>query len=129
MASPPQSSLDSSRLLLPIQPEDHVQGMPDAKYTLVEYGDYECAECGRLFITLRDLRAQLGDELRVVFRHYPLSGIHPHAQRAAEAAEAAGAQGRFWQMHDLLFANQSALRPHDLRRYGEQLSLDMQRFR
>jgi protein-disulfide isomerase len=82
-----------------------------------------------LFVAIRELRAQLGDALYLVFRHYPLSGIHPHAQQAAEAAEAAGAQGRFWEMHDLLFANQNALSTKDLYRYGEQLSLDTHRLR
>jgi protein-disulfide isomerase len=129
MTSPAQGSLDLSRLLLPIQPDDHAQGAPDAKYTLVEYGDYECPFCWRLFMAIRDLRTQLGDELRLVFRHYPLSGIHPHAQQAAEAAEAAGAQGQFWEMHDLLFVNQKTLRKKDLYKYAGQLSLDMQRFR
>ena len=128
MASLSHEIPDISRLLLPIQPDDHIQGAPDAGYTLVEYGDYECPDCGRLFITIRDLYAQLGHELRLVFRTYPLSGIHPHAEQAAEAAEAAGAQGRFWEMHDLLFANQSALRTKDLYQYAEQLSLDGQRF-
>ena len=129
MTSPAPGSLDLSRLLLPIQPDDHVQGAPDADYTLVEYGDYECPDCGRLFVAIRDLRAQLGNELRLVFRHYPLSGIHPHAQQAAETAEAAGAQGQFWEMHDLLFVNQKALRTKDLLKYAEQLSLDTSRFR
>ena len=129
MTSPQPGDLDLSRLLLPIQPDDHVQGAPDAKYTLVEYGDYECPACGRLFITIRQLRAQLGDELRLVFRHYPRSGIHPHAQQAAEAAEAAGAQDRFWEMHDLLFANQDALGTKYLYKYAEQLPLDTPRFR
>ncbi len=128
MASAGNGNLDQSRLLLPIQPEDHVQGPPDANYTLVEYGDYECPVCWRLFMSIRDLRSQLGDELRLVFRHYPLSGIHPRAQQAAEAAEAAGAQGRFWEMHDLLFVNQSTLRTKDLHKYAEQLSLDTRRF-
>jgi protein-disulfide isomerase len=128
VSSAAQSELDLSHLLLPIQADDHVQGLPDARYTLVEYGDYECPGCGRLFVSLRDLHAELGDELRLVFRHYPLSGIHPHAQQAAEAAEAAGAQGRFWEMHDLLFQNQAALKAKDLKRYGQQLALNMQRF-
>jgi len=75
------------------------------------------------------MRAQLGDTLRLVFRHYPRSGIHPHAQQAAEASEAAGAQGGFWEMHDLLFANQNALTTKDLLRYATQLSLDAHRFR
>lgn len=129
MGSPVQSDLDLSRLLLPIQADDHVQGAPDARYTLVEYGDYECPNCGRLFATLHDLHGELRDDLRLVFRHYPLSGIHPHAQRAAEAAEAADAQGRFWEMHDLLFQNQSALKPKHLERYAQHLELDVRRFR
>jgi protein-disulfide isomerase len=126
---PTKEDLECSKLLLPIQPDDHVQGPPDALYTLVEYGDYECPACGELFETIRGLRARLGDDLRLVFRQYPRSGIHPHAQLAAEAAEAAGAQGRFWEMHDLLFANQKALATKDLKRYGGQLSLDTHRFR
>jgi protein-disulfide isomerase len=129
VASPTKGDLELSKLLLPIQPDDHVQGSPEALYTLVEYGDYECPDCGRLFVTIRDLHAEFGEDLRLAFRHYPRSGIHPHAQQAAEAAEAAGAQGRFWEMHDVLFANQSALRTKDLYRYAEQLSLDTRRFR
>ncbi len=129
MALPTQDELDLSRLLLPIHSGDHIQGSPDAPYTLVEYGDYECPNCGRLFYTLRNLHDILGDELRFAFRQYPLGGIHTHAQQAAEAAEAAGAQGRFWEMHDLLFENQKALRTKDLWRYAQQLSLDAQRFR
>lgn len=128
MTSPTHPNLDLSKLLLPIQPDDHVQGSQDARYTLVEYGDYECPDCGHLFETLRELRRELGDELRLVFRHYPRSGVHPHAQAAAEAAEAAGAQNRFWEMHDLLFGNQNALGNKDLKRYAKQLSLDTRRF-
>jgi protein-disulfide isomerase len=123
-----ETNLDLSRLLLPIQEDDHVQGPPDARYTLVEYGDYECPDCGRLFATLRELHSDLGGELRLAFRHYPRSGIHPHAQQAAEAAEAAGAQGRFWEMHDLLFQNQSALKTKNLKAYAGQLALDAKRF-
>lgn len=126
---PETQELDLSRLLLPIHPDDHVRGPADAPYTLVEYGDYECPDCGRLFGVIRDLQAELGDMLRIAFRHYPLSGIHPHAQLAAEAAEAAGAQNHFWEMHDLLFKNQNALAPKDLYRYAEQLGLDTKRFR
>jgi protein-disulfide isomerase len=105
-----------------------VQGAPDARYTLVEYGDYECPDCGQLFGTLCELRADLGDELRLAFRHYPRSGVHPHAQQAAEAAEAAGAQNRFWEMHDLLFRNQGALKTKNLERYAQELALDRDRF-
>jgi protein-disulfide isomerase len=129
VALPTEEDLECSRLLLPIQPDDHVQGSSEARYTLVEYGDYECPDCGRLFVTIRELYAQLPGDVRLVFRHYPRSGIHPHAQQAAEAAEAANAQARFWEMHDVLFANQNALRAKDLYRYAEQLSLDTERFR
>jgi protein-disulfide isomerase len=121
--------VDTTRLLLPIHDEDHVHGPASAPYTLVEYGDYECPGCGQLFEIIRDLQTTLGDRLRIVYRHYPLSGIHPRAQEAAEAAEAAGAQGHFWEMHDLLFRNQNALKRKDLLAYGETLSLDMDRFR
>jgi protein-disulfide isomerase len=123
------SPTDTTRLLLPIHAEDHAQGPASAGFTLVEYGDYECPDCGRLFEIIRDLRATLGERLRIVYRHYPLSGIHPQAQEAAEAAEAAGAQGRFWEMHDLLFRNQNSLKRKNLLVYGESLPLDMDRFR
>ncbi|MBV8072462.1 MAG: thioredoxin domain-containing protein [Acidobacteriaceae bacterium] len=102
--------------------------MSELPVTLVEYGDYQCPDCGRLFVELEKLQSELNIAFRLAFRHYPLSGIHPQAQIAAEAAEAASAQDRFWEMHDLLFRNQSALRKKDLARYGEQLGLDMNRF-
>jgi len=122
-------NLELSNLLLPIQPDDHVQGQSGARLTLVEYGDYECPACGTLFVTIRELHQQLGDDVRIVFRHYPLSGRHPHAQMAAEAAEAAGAQDKFWEMHDLLFEHQAALAEKDLRRYAERLALNIEQFR
>jgi len=121
--------VDLSRLLLPIRPEDHALGPDDAPYTLVEYGDYECPDCGRLYLILHDLQEELGAKLRIVFRQYPLSGIHKHAQQAAEAAEAAGAQGRFWDMHALLFENQQALETRHLLNYAETLALDVDRFK
>lgn len=120
--------LGTTRLLLPIHSEDHVYGTESAPYTLVEYGDYECPDCGRLFGIIRDLQTTLGERLRIVYRHYPLGGIHPNAQEAAEAAEAAGAQGRFWEMHDLLFQNQNALKRKNLLAYAESLALDADRF-
>jgi protein-disulfide isomerase len=122
-------SAPSSRLLLPIRPVDHAHGPEDAPYTLVEYGDYECPDCGRLYVILRDLQKDIASRLRVVFRHYPLSGVHHHAQQAAEAAEAAGAQGKFWEMHTLLFERQEALHTKDLIRYAGELALDVERFR
>jgi len=118
-----------SQLLLPIQPDDHVQGSAEARLTLVEYGDYQCPPCGELFVTIRKLHEQLADDVRIVYRHYPLSGLHPFAQAAAEAAEAAGAQGKFWEMHDLLFDHQSALVEKLFEEYAEQLTLDVDRFR
>jgi protein-disulfide isomerase len=137
MSTPPRDELilessDSqqlSRLLLPIQPDDHVQGAAEARLTLVEYGDYECPACGTLFLTIRELHRELADDIRIVYRHYPLSGIHPRAQLAAEAAEAAGAQGKFWEMHDLLFSHQNGLGEKFLEVYAEQLNLDVNRFR
>ena len=103
-------------------------GTESASFTLVEYGDYQCPDCGRLFVMIRDLQAVLGARLRIVYRHYPLGGIHPDAQEAAEAAEAAGAQDRFWEMHDLLFQNQNALKRKNLLGYAQTLGLDGERF-
>jgi protein-disulfide isomerase len=97
--------------------------------TLVEYGDFECPYCGRAEPVVRELLAQFGDEVRYVWRHLPLTDVHPHAQRAAEAAEAAAAQDGFWAMHDLLLAHQDALRADDLMAYAGELDLDLERFR
>ena len=106
---------------------DHVRGAIDASVTVVEYGDFECPYCGRAEPVVRDLLSEFGD-VRYVWRHLPLSDVHPHAQLAAEAAEAAADQGAFWEMHDLLLAHQDALRPLDLIGYAEQLGLDLDRF-
>jgi len=108
--------------------EDHIRGPEDAPVTLVEYGDFECPYCGRAEPILRELLSERGAEIRFVFRHLPLSDVHDHAQLAAEAAEAAGAQGRFWEMHDLLFDHQEALTARDLLGYANELGLDMDRF-
>jgi protein-disulfide isomerase len=120
---------DSALPFLRVFDWDHVRGPADAPFTLIEYGDYECPACGWLFRDLRRLQQNEGPRLRLVYRHYPYSGIHKHAQMAAEAAEAASAQGRFWEMHDLLFENQNALERKHLLSYAEQLHLDMDRFR
>jgi Na+/H+ antiporter NhaA len=103
---------------------DHVRGPLDAHLTLVEYGDFECPNCGRAEPVLRELARRFGDDLAFVFRHLPISEVHPHAELAAEAAEAAGAQGHFWEMHDTLIANAEALEPDDLARYARDLGLD-----
>jgi Na+/H+ antiporter NhaA len=115
-------------LYIDVDPErDHVRGPMDAPVTMVEYGDFECPYCGLAEPVVRKLLRDFGD-VRYVWRHLPLSDVHPHAQLAAEAAEAAADQGAFWEMHDLLLANQDALEPDDLVRYAEQLGLDIERF-
>jgi len=106
---------------------DHIRGAHDAPVTLVEYGDFECPYCGRAESAIRELLAEWGDDLRYVFRHLPLSDVHPWAQLAAEAAEAAGAQGAFWEMYDILLAHQGELTPGSLHRYAEGLGLDAER--
>jgi len=107
---------------------DHIRGPEEAPVTLVEYGDFECPYCGQAEPVIRELLASSGDDLRYVWRHLPLNDVHPHAQMAAEASEAAAAQGQFWEMHDTLLAHQDALTPPDLRRYAEELDLDVERF-
>jgi Na+/H+ antiporter NhaA len=107
---------------------DHIRGHEQALVTLVEYADFECPYCGRAEPMIRELLADYDDDLRYVFRHLPLSDVHPRAQMASEAAEAAGAQGLFWEMHDLLFAHQGDLTPLHLREYAAALELDGERF-
>jgi protein-disulfide isomerase len=107
---------------------DHIQGPADAPVTLVEYGDYQCPYCGAAHPVVQEVQARMGDRLRFVFRNFPISTSHPRAEQAAEAAEAAAAQGRFWPMHDLIFENQKRLRDRDLRDYAEQVGLDLERF-
>ena len=107
---------------------DHIQGPADAAVTLVEYGDYECPYCGAAYPIVKELQAHMGDRLRFVVRNFPITTSHPHAEQAAEAAEASAAQGRFWEMHDLLYENQTQLRDQDLHAYAEQLGIDVERF-
>ncbi len=112
-----------------VDPErDHLRGPDDAPVTLVEYGDFECPYCGQAEQVIRELLTSLGSEVRYVWRHLPLNDVHPRAQLAAEASEAASAQGRFWEMHDALLSHQDALRPIELHRYAEELGLDVERF-
>jgi len=101
----------------PVTPEEHFQGPEDAPVTLVEYGDYECPHCGRAYSIIKRVQKHFGKRLRFVFRNFPLSELHPHAESAAETAEFAGARGKFWEMHDLLFENQERL--------GEPLYLEL----
>jgi protein-disulfide isomerase len=112
----------------PISGRDHILGSPDAPITLLEYGDYECPYCGQAYYVVRELRDLLGDRLRLVFRNFPLTTVHPHAQHAAEAAEAAGGQRHFREMHDTLFEHQNQLTDRHLKLYASQIGLDMARF-
>jgi protein-disulfide isomerase len=98
-----------TKLKTPITQRDHVQGADDAPLTLLEYGDFECPHCGRAHPVVKALQERFGEQLRFVYRHFPLAQIHPHAESAAETAEFAGAHKKFWEMHDLLFENQEQL--------------------
>jgi protein-disulfide isomerase len=117
-----------SGLKPPVSASDHRAGPEDAPVTLVEYGDYECPHCAAAHPIVHEVRRQLGRRLRFVFRHFPLSNMHPHAERAAEAAEAAAAQGKFWEMHEALFAEPGVLEREDLLRHARKLGLDLARF-
>jgi protein-disulfide isomerase len=116
-----------SRLTPPVSAADHVAGPDSAPLTLVEYGDYECPFCGMAYPILKAVQRALDSQLRFVFRNLPLAEVHPHARQAAQAAEAAAAQGKFWEMHDTLFEHQDALEEADLLRYARMLELDTER--
>jgi protein-disulfide isomerase len=117
------------RLTEPVGMTDHVLGPDHAPITLVEYGDFECPNCKQAASALKLLFVRFEERVRLVFRHFPLEEVHPHALHAAQAAECAGAQGKFWEMHDLLFEHQSHLTMKDLDAYAEQLGLDMPPFK
>jgi protein-disulfide isomerase len=118
-----------STLSPPVSERDHVIGPANARVTLVEYGDYECPHCGAVHPIVRAARKAFGGNLRFVFRHFPLRSSHPHALAAAKAAEAAAAQGKFWEMHDRLYQRQTELTDRDLERHARELGLDVERFR
>ena len=124
MSNPSRRSV----VAIPLQDDDHVAGAQTAAVTLIAYCDFECPYCGDAFPTIKGPQAELQDRLYYVFRHFPLNEKHPFAQQAAEAAEAAGVQGQFWAMHDLLFEHQEALGDEDLYAYAATLDLDMERF-
>jgi protein-disulfide isomerase len=115
-------------LVIPVGAVDHALGAPHAPITVVEYGDFECPICKQAAPGLNLLLARFPGQSRLVFRHFPLEEVHPHALLAAEAAECAGAQGKFWAMHDLLFDNQAQMRRKHLDGHAERLDLDMPRF-
>lgn len=116
--------MSESGLTPPVSAGDHIAGPDDAPVTLVEYGDYECPYCGMAHLIVKAAQRALGGQLRFVFRNFPLGQIHPHARLAAQAAEAAAAQGRFWEMHDMIFEHQYALEADDLIGYAKSLGLD-----
>ena len=116
------------RLAVPVNEKDHAQGPADAPVTLVEYGDYECPYCGNAYPVVKRLLKEMEGRLRFVFRNFPLNTIHAHAGVAAQAAEAAAAQGKFWEMHDLLYEHQHDLADADLTNYALRLGLEPYRF-
>ncbi len=115
-------------LVVPVNERDHRQGPATAAVTLVQYGDYECPYTRQSTTVVRAIQQQLGDQLRFVFRNFPLTEIHPHALHAALAAEAAAVQGKFWEMHDYIFHHQHALEDSDLAQFAEAVGLNMQQF-
>ena len=122
------SSHHKFELAVPVSAADHLLGASQALVTVVEYGDFECPNCKQAAPAVRHLAARFEGRLRIIYRHFPLEEVHPHALYAALAAEAAAGQGKFWQMHDLLFENQSHLKPNQLRGHAQRLELDMVRY-
>jgi protein-disulfide isomerase len=119
---------ESATLSPPVSAHDHVQGRAKASLMLVEYGDYQCPYCGAAYPVVKQLQKALGEKLCFVFRNFPLTQSHPYALSAAEAAEAAGLLGKFWEMHDLIYENQEYLEPDVLPAWAEQLGLDLGEF-
>jgi protein-disulfide isomerase len=111
-----------------VNPDDHVQGPANAPIVLIEYADYQCPYCGQAFYIIKNLQKKLGDKLQYVFRNFPLVSIHKFAYHASLAAEAAGIEGKFWEMHDTLFENQRHLNDTDLMNYAEQIGLNPKQF-
>src|SRR6266487_1969993 len=122
-------AMEMPHLTMPVSERDHRQGPATATVTLVEYGDYECPYCAEAYPVVKEIQRQLGPTLRFVFRHFPVTQIHPHARHAAEAAEATAAQGTFWHMHEMLFEHQDALDDEHLLHYAAALRLDTERFK
>ena len=123
-------TLEIAKLAPPVSNKrDHIQGPDTVPATLVEFGDYECPYCGQAYPIIKEIQKYLGNNLRFVFRNFPLTQIHPHAQHAAEAAEAAGAQNKFWEMHDYLYEHQQSLDDKNLEKYAGILGLGMVKFK
>ena len=116
---------DHNGLTTPVSSNDHSQGPENAATTLVEYGDYECPYCGMAYPIVKRIQARLRNQLRFAFRNFPLAEMHPHATSAAELAESAALQGKFWEMHDMLYEHQQALAPVDLEKYARKVGLNL----
>jgi protein-disulfide isomerase len=116
------------RLAVEVTERDHALGPADAPITLVEYGDYECPDCGNAYPVIKRLIAEMGPRLRFIFRNFPQYSVHPHASVAAQAAEAAAAQGRFWEMHDLLYEHQKDLADIEMSKFALRVGLEIYRF-
>ena len=130
MESKDTAEKEIKRLTVPVNiGSDHIRGSVNAPITLVEYGDYECPYTAMAYPVVKKIMSQFGEKLYFVFRNFPLNDIHPHAQNAAEAAEAAAAQDKFWEMHDYLFEHQKALDYHHLLEYAQEVGLDIGRFK
>ncbi len=119
---------ESVALTQPVSGRDHSEGPVDAPLTLVEYGDYQCPYCGAAYPVVKRLQKTMGKKLRFVFRNFPLTELHPYALVAAEAAEAASLQGKFWEMHDLLFEQQAMLKPEVISLWAERVGLNVEQF-
>ena len=119
---------NSTTLTQPVSARDHVEGPADAPLTLVEYGDYQCPYCGAAYPVVKRLQNTLGKKMRFVFRNFPVTQLHPYALIAAETAEAAALQGKFWEMHDLLFEQQAFLKPDIIPEWAKRIGLDLDKF-
>ena len=128
MADGRSKPAEAPDLAVPLDARDHAQGPENAPVTLVEYGDYECPTCGQAFPIVKQLRQTLSDQLRLIFRHFPQSNIHPHASVAAQAAEAAGAQKKFWPMHDMLFEHQTEFDEVDFAQLALRAGVELYQF-
>jgi protein-disulfide isomerase len=117
-----------SSLAVPVSEEDHAQGLSRAAVTLLEYGDYQCPYCGQAYPIIKEVQASMGRKLRFVFRNFPLTQAHPYAELAAEAAESAAVDGKFWEMHDALYENQAMLSEDGVMEIARKLGLNLARF-
>ncbi len=119
----------STQLKTAVSNQDHIQGSSNAPLELVEYGDYQCSYCGEAYPILKAVQQTLGDDLKLVFRNFPLPEVHPDAENAAKAAEAAALQNKFWEMHDMLYENQQQLDEEHLVSFAKKLGLDVNQFK